>query len=67
MPKAPKIQTPSYPYTGRVANYAGDQGGMPTALSAATVSPVTSATPAASLNAATGRGMFGHKTLLGGL
>ncbi len=64
MPKAPKIQTPSYPYTGRVANFAADQGGMPTALSAATISPATSS---GASTTATGRGMFGSKTLLGGM
>lgn len=58
----PKVETPQYPYAGRVANYAGDQGGTPSALSGVPIPPSSSA--AASLAP---QGRLGVKTLLGGV
>lgn len=58
----PKIETPKYPYAGRVANYATDQGGTPSALSGI---PIPSTSSAAASVVPLGR--LGSKTLLGGL
>lgn len=58
----PKIEKPQYPYAGRVANYASDQGGMPSALSGIPIPSTSSAPASAALQS-----RLGSKTLLGGL
>lgn len=58
----PKVETPQYPYAGRVANYAGDQGGTPSALSGVPIPSTSSAAASAALQS-----RLGSKTLLGGL
>lgn len=60
--KAPKVETPQYPYAGRVANYAADQGGTPSALSGIPIPSTSSATASSPLQR-----LFGTKTLLGGV
>lgn len=62
----PKIETPKYPYAGRVANYAADQGGTPSALSGIPI-PQTSSAPASPVTFGEMFNRFGTKTLLGGV